>query len=98
MSKQFEDDTVIVLATLALVAGILASTSHPLPAAAEAGIVTPSQVVDDSAIPDCEVEDGSSGPIPCRWDAGVLGNGIGESFTITSPGVFVYDDGHIERD
>ena len=42
-------------------------------------------------LPYCANEDGSGGPIPCRWDASVLGNGMGDSFTITSPGVFVYD-------
>lgn len=51
-----------------------------------------------AALPMCEEEDGSSGPIPCRWDASVAGNGVGVSFTITEPGVFVYDDGHVERD
>ena len=42
-------------------------------------------------LPYCLQEDGSAGPIPCRWDASVLGNKRGVSFTITAPGVFVYD-------
>lgn len=48
-------------------------------------------------LPLCEVEDGSSGPLPCRWDAGTEGNGIGRSFTVTltrdGHRKFTYDDG-----
>lgn len=47
-------------------------------------------------IPACEVEDGSSGPIPCRWQADEAGNGTGVSFTITEPNHYLYDDGHEE--
>lgn len=47
-------------------------------------------------IPACEVEDGSSGPVPCRWQADEAGNGIGLSFTITEPNHYLYDDGHEE--
>lgn len=54
------------------------------------------QTASTAPLPACAVEDGSSGPIPCRWQADVAGNGIGESFTITAPDVYVYDDGHTE--
>jgi hypothetical protein len=49
------------------------------------------------ALPACAVEDASSGPIPCRWDASTSGNGVGHSFTVTrntaGQTVFTYDDG-----
>lgn len=47
-------------------------------------------------LPACENEDGSGGPIPCRWDAGESGNGEGLSFTIVAPNVYVYDSGRVE--
>lgn len=38
-------------------------------------------------LPACAVEDGSSGPLPCYWDASAHGNGIGASYWIaTEPG------------
>lgn len=33
-------------------------------------------------LPACTIEDGSSGPNPCYWDAQVQGNGIGESYAV----------------
>lgn len=33
------------------------------------------------AVP-CVYEDGSGGPLPCYWDAGDMGNGVGNSFWI----------------
>jgi hypothetical protein len=78
-------------APLTAQAASLAQVSNPGP--------TPSHVpstAQQGALPACEVEDGSSGPIPCRWQADVAGNGLGSSFTITAPNVYVYDDGHTE--
>jgi hypothetical protein len=43
-------------------------------------------VYDSSLIPEglpaCTIEDGSSGPNPCFWDASVQGNGTGRSYAI----------------
>lgn len=59
-------------------------------------------------LPSCKFEDGSGGPLPCRWDAGYVGpdsNGIGLSFDVYPVGKrahgvqkvkYVYDDGHTE--
>lgn len=32
------------------------------------------------ALPPCEAEDASYGPLPCQWDAHSRGNGQGDSF------------------
>lgn len=41
--------------------------------------------LDPGILPACEVEDASSGPIPCAWDAGSAGNGRGHSFWVGRP-------------
>ncbi|WP_159795696.1 hypothetical protein [Puerhibacterium puerhi] len=43
---------------------------------------TPGELCDDSPtnLPPCEVEDGSTGPLPCFWNAKEQGNGEGRSF------------------
>lgn len=98
--------TIALTATLfplALVAGFTADTWNPYsrttPPPAPAPVV---QVIDDAATPDplppCASEDGSGGPIPCRWDASKEGNGIGTSFTILDEHTWIYDDGTIEHD
>lgn len=33
-------------------------------------------------LPACAVEDGSSGPLPCMWDASKQGNGEGMSYIV----------------
>lgn len=48
--------------------------------------------ISDDAPPPCASDDGS-GPIPCRWDASIQGNGEGTSFTVLAPGVFAYEEG-----
>jgi hypothetical protein len=54
----------------------------------------------------CQAEDGSVGALPCRWDAGTAGNGLGESFVVLNGGVtadgfqrviYVYDSGKVVR-
>lgn len=44
-----------------------------------------------STLPHCQNEDGSGGPLPCRWDGSHDGNGEGLSYTITKSGLTVYD-------
>lgn len=38
----------------------------------------------------CTVEDGSSGPLPCYWDAKNSGNGEGESFVLNERREIIY--------
>jgi hypothetical protein len=45
-----------------------------------AGVLSLSLVRAD--LPPCGNEDGSSGPVPCHWDAQEQGNGLGTSVTI----------------
>jgi hypothetical protein len=57
-------------------------------------------------LPQCQYEDGSGNdPLPCRWYAGDVGNGIGESFTVSLVGLgrggercvaYIYDHGIVE--
>jgi len=49
--------------------------------AALAGVLSLSLIHSDN-LPPCGNEDGSSGPVPCRWNAQEQGNGIGTSVTI----------------
>lgn len=84
-----------IAAVLAITAGLtIGALTTPADATpATAPITTP-----------CAYEDGSGGPLPCRWDAGTAGNGIGESFTVHpggptttngTPVTYVYDNGTI---
>lgn len=40
------------------------------------------------SLPECTVEDGSSGPLPCKWDGGA--NHTGRSYVIHSDGSTTY--------
>lgn len=78
-----------------LVRAIIAFCLAVLPAYAVHRAISPA--LERLTLPACAVEDGSSGPLPCRWDAATSGNGRGESFTV-SPApyggrIFTYDDG-----
>lgn len=94
-----------VLFPLAAVAGFTADSWNPyskVPTTTPAPVIQVIDAVDDAATPDplppCEVEDGSSGPIPCRWDAQKSGNGKGRSFTILDAHTWVYDNGEVAHD
>lgn len=97
-----------LLFPLAIVAGFTADTWNPYARATAHKVIAP-QVVNDAATPDptptrhaplppCASEDGSGGPIPCRWDASEAGNGIGRSFTIIDAHTWVYDNGEVAHD
>jgi hypothetical protein len=80
-----------------LVRTALAFVLAVLPAAAVYRALGPA--VEKLTTPACQIEDGSSGPLPCRWDAQHSGNGQGRSFTIEPLAdggrVFRYDDGRV---
>lgn len=75
----------VVLAAVAG-AGVLL-TLDPAPAVAARtwayGVEVPPLA--PQGLPACEVEDASSGPIPCLWDAASAGNGQGHSFWVGRP-------------
>jgi hypothetical protein len=67
-------------------------------------LTTPADATAPTHTPPCATEDGSGGPLPCYWNAGTAGNGIGESFTVHpdgptttngTPVTYVYDNGTI---
>jgi hypothetical protein len=45
---------------------------------------------DLAVLPACLSDDGS-GPLPCHWDAALMGNGVGDSFTVAADGTTTYD-------
>ena len=55
-----------------------------------ASIIVTNPTVRAIPLPACAVEDGSTGPVPCAWDAREHGNGQGLSFIIHTDGSITY--------
>lgn len=87
-------ETVLILIIIALVAfGVIYTVATD--SKAQSYSSTPSV----RTIPLCQSEDGSEDTLPCYWDAGSGGNGVGESFTVHDGGDrlwYDYGNGRLE--
>jgi hypothetical protein len=72
------------LVALGLVAPQVVSAAFDSPAVGVTERQTPALIPDEAfwSYPLCEVEDASSGPLPCLWPADRVGNGIGNTFYV----------------
>lgn len=95
MIRKHIESIVVIAILIVSFGGVAAAHASTLPTEGHPYRPHVSKPMPASAVP-CKYEDGSSGPLPCYWDAAHVGNHVGNSFWVDRARRFHYENDRLD--